>query len=185
MARRADRTLTGMRAGASGLAIVLAGLALVGCDGIKLKGGHDPVERFEQATTWPFIPVQIRIHPFTAIEVDREDGTVTLEARVEMLDRLGDVSKGVGDFRFELYRMDRDVYESPAEGRLLYQWSAEMTTIDQNRQHWDSITRTYLFRLQLERLPRVEGRLLLVVHFTDPGGRRLNAQAVVALNDDD
>lgn len=184
MAGRDGRTLIDMRAGTAIPTTLLIAVALCGCDGIKLKGGHDPVERFEQATTWPFIPVQMRVHPFTAIDIDRNDSSVTLEARIEMLDRLGDVSKAVGDFRFELYRMDRDVYDSPAEGQLLYQWSAEMTTIDQNRQHWDSITRTYLFRLQLERLPRVDGRLLLVVHFTDPGGRRMNANAVVTLNDD-
>ena len=184
MAGRAGRTLNVMRLALISLTIIAAATTFYGCDGIDLKGGRDPVEQFEQATTWPFIPVQIRVHPFTAIEVNREDSTVTLEARVEMLDRLGDVSKGVGDFRFELYRMTRDVYETSADGELLYQWSAEMTTIDQNRQHWDSITRTYLFRLQLERLPRVDGRLLLVVHFTDPGGRRLSAQAVVSLNED-
>jgi len=177
------RTLTGMRELA---AIILAGLTIgwmAGCDRIELKGGRDAVPRIDRPTTWPFVPVEMRVHPFTAVEVDRDDAGVRLEARIETLDRLGDVTKAVGDFRFELYHMPPGVYETPAEGKLLYQWSAPMNTIEQNRRHWDSITRTYLFKLQMDRLPRVTGRLLLVAHFTDPGGRHLAARAVVETND--
>lgn len=164
------------------LSAALLGLA-GGCDDIQLKGGREPDAAFERATTWPFIPVVMRVHPFTAIEFPEGEGEATLEARVEMLDRLGDVTKAVGDFRFELYRMTRDEFDTPAEGELLYRWSAGMTTLDQNRQHWDSITRTYLFRLKMDSVPRISGRLLLVVHFTDPGSRHMQAQAVVALSD--
>jgi len=166
------------------LSVVFVGL-VGGCDDVQLKGGQDVEPRIDRATTWPFVPVKMRVHPFTAVEVDLGEAGVRLEARVEMLDRLGDVTKAVGDFRFDLYHMPPGVYESPAEGTLLYQWSAPMTTIEQNRRHWDSITRTYLFKLGMDRLPRVTGRLLLTAHFTDPGGRRLEAQAVVATEGDE
>jgi len=179
------RTLNAM----GGRCLVMLGCVLAGfvggCEDVQLKGGRNPVEEFQQATTWPFVPMQMRVHPFTAVEVDRGDEGVRLEARIEMLDRLGDVTKAVGDYRFELYQMERDFYENPAEGKLLYQWSAPMTTLEQNRRHWDSITRTYLFKLQMDQLPRVDGRLVLVTNFTDPGGRHLRAQAVVATNEDE
>ena len=144
---------------------------------VQFKGGEDTNQQHADTTTWPFVPVAMRIHPFSAIEFERQSRTYVLNARIELLDRLGDMTKGVGNFRFELYRAPREAGLATREGTLEYSWQAPLITLEENRQHFDSITRTYLFRLKMDQPPQSGSKLVLVAQFTDPGGRRLSAQA--------
>lgn len=147
---------------------------LAGC---RFKGA-DGAERIAPgaAGDWPFRPVAMRVHPFTSLEVGPRSSVI--EARVELIDLLGDVTKGVGTLRFELYS-EPPAGSNAGEGRRLYTWNAPISTLDENRQHWDSITRTYRFVLKLAQRPPAERRLRLAVQFDPTAGQRLTADAVI------
>lgn len=161
---------------------VLGSLLVGGCDGIRFKGpaGSDPPSGAQAdpqpAAAWPFAPVSMRIHPFTAIEFDESRDVAVLNARVELLDQVGDMTKGVGQFRFELYQVGRGA-GSDTQQRQLYAWQVPLQTIDQNRLHYDHITRTYGFELKMDQMPQAGTALRLVGQFTTPSGRRLSADA--------
>ncbi|MHB1156107.1 MAG: hypothetical protein ACYC26_04630 [Phycisphaerales bacterium] len=165
------------------IVLLLWACCVCGCGEVRLKGGRDADQQYQGATTWPFVPVAMRVHPFSAIEYEKATGTFVLNARIELLDRAGDITKGVGDFRFELYRAPREAGLATREGTLEYSWEAPLVTLEENRQHFDPITRTYLFRLKLDQPPQSGTKLVLVTQFTDPGGRRLSAQAQVSVTE--
>jgi hypothetical protein len=148
----------------------------VGCDQVRLKGGPGEPGTSPQID-WPFVPVSMRIHPFTSIEYDAEHETVVLEARVELLDRLGDMTKGVGDFRFELYKASERATSLPVQEEMLYVWNVSMLTLAENQQYYDPITRTYAFRLKMQQVPPPGTAVRLFGHFADPAGRRLKTTA--------
>lgn len=168
-----------------GVGLMLGGLLAAGCNDIRFKGSpatekSDPPSADQANTTpiaaWPFVPVSMRIHPFTAIEFDQSRDVAVLNARVELLDQVGDMTKGVGQFRFELYQAGRGA-GSDAQQRQLYAWQVPLQTIDQNRMHYDHITRTYAFELKMDQMPQAGTALRLVGQFTTPAGRRLSAEA--------
>jgi len=130
---------------------------------------------------WPFRPVAMRIHPFTALTINETQRSTVLEARIELLDQLGDVAKGVGELRFELYEMEPTASRTGQE-KQVQRWDAPLATLDQNRQHWDAITRTYTFRLRLVDTPRSDKKYRLVAQLTDPNGNRLRAESPVAIS---
>ena len=158
-------------------ALIMLGLALLG--GCQFKGA-DVARRGGSAGAWPFGPASVRVHPFTSLKLsgNGSGGSGLLDAHVEMLDVEGDVTKGVGEMRFELYA---EAYAEAGHGtgRRLHQWQASIATIEDNRHHWDPITRTYRFPLQLHALPPRGQRLVLHVQFDSADGQRLMADAVI------
>jgi hypothetical protein len=101
-----------------------------------------------------------------------------LEARIELIDRLGDVTKGVGQLRFELYLAPASASQRGQDHRIAF-WDVPLDSLNANAQHWDPITRTYLFRLSLDTPPPPSVPLRLQVQFTDPGGKRLTADGTL------
>ncbi len=172
-----------MHASVIRVAMVLSVSAMTGCLGLEPKGGRG-LEAYRGATTWPFVPTGMRVHPFTSIEYDAQRNSHVLEARIEMLDPVGDMTKAVGQLRFELYRLGRQASAGPSQARLLYSWDAELRTIEENRSHFDPITRTYLFKLKLDRPPEQGEHLRVVAQFTDPGERHMTAQAELTYSRD-
>ncbi len=159
----------------------IVGLALVvmlgaGCAQVKLKGGP-LVTGGDGTMNWPFVPVAMRVHPFTSIEYKSTHHAVVLDARLELLDRVGDMTKGVGDLRCELYRVQARASSVQVEDEMLYVWHVEMLTLAQNRRYYDPITRTYSFQLKLDQVPPPGTAVRLYAQFTDPAGRRLEATA--------
>lgn len=122
----------------------------------------------------------MRVHPFTSLEINESEGGMILEVRMELLDQLGDPTKGVGDFRFELYASPSTASREGQEKRLFF-WEAPMTTLEQNRQHYDPITRTYAFNLRMPDAPPANEKLKLVVQFTDARGHRLVVQSPLSV----
>ncbi len=155
--------------------VMLLGVLLVVSGCLEPKGGG--LDSYRGATAWPFVPVKMRVHPFTSVEYDAQKDSHVLEARIEMLDPAGDMTKAVGQFHFELYRVGRQASEGSLEGDLLYAWDAPLLSLDSNQRHFDPITRTYLFKLRLDRQPEPGSRLRVVAQFTDPGERHLTAEA--------
>lgn len=164
------------------MVVLVACVATVGaCEQISFKGG--PAEPSDQvAAEWPFVPRVMRIHPFTSISQAAPEEPAVLEARVELLDRLGDVTKGVGQFRFELYTVVPRATVNSTSQKQLFMWTAPMVTLDENRQHYDPITRTYAFKLKMERPPAAGQRLKLLAHFTDPQGQRLADEITLTMS---
>jgi hypothetical protein len=148
-------------------------------EAVSFKGGTTPGKPIDLAAGWPFAPESMRVHPFTSIGLDARDGALMLEARVELLDAAGDVTKGVGEFRFELYA-DHAAASRRGQDQQLNRWEAPLRTLEQNAQHYDPITRTYLFKLRLDPPPPTDQRLKLVAQFTDPTGRRLRTDGPVS-----
>ena len=151
--------------------MVLLAAVLAGC---QFKG--DARSPRDAGGPWPFRPAAVRVHPFTRLE--HQGGLDMLEARIELLDAAGDVTKGVGTLRFELYS------EAPTEGRQgqgrrLYHWQVSIESLDSNAEHWDPITRTYQFMLKLDRPPPAERRLRLHVQYDAATGERLTAEGSV------
>lgn len=117
----------------------------------------------------------IRVYPSTRFI--RESGRAILEARFELYDEMGDPVKGAGTFQVELYSIDETLGNAPQ--RLLYTWSADTMTLGQQREHYDPITRGYLFRLGVDNLKAARQATLLKVAFTPAGRPRLEAEAVI------
>ena len=63
--------------------------------------------------------------------------------------------------------------------RLLYTWNAETITLAQQREHYDPITRGYLFRLGVDNLRLAKQATLLKVVFTPVDRPRLEAEAII------
>jgi len=147
-------------------------VCLAGVSACRFKGA-DPVERTEPGE-WPFRPVAMRIHPFTSLELGPRSSVI--EARLELIDPVGDVTKGVGAMRFELYA-EPPTESRQGQGRRLYTWDASIAALEENQAHWDSITRTYHFTLKLPERPARQQRLRLHVQFDSTAGRRMTADA--------
>jgi len=137
------------RAIAAGVLACVGVACIGGCGLFELKGG--PSERRDKAARagWPFAPVAMRVSPFTSIRPGDGDGggERELDLKIELRDQVGDLTKGVGRFRIELY-------EGAGEGEArerspLFIWRASIESIEDNRVHYNSTLRTYDFRLAL------------------------------------
>lgn len=134
-------------------------LATVGC---QWKGGQPEASSpngHAGPAAWQIRPVSMRVYPSSKLTVT-EAGQPLLEARIEFLDAANDTVKAVGKLRFELYRG-----ASAGRGAKIYHWDVEMLTQAQNESYYDSITRAYLFQLQLDDLPRKDDEVTLAVTY--------------------
>lgn len=129
----------------------------------------------QPAVVWQPLPKSMRVYPSTRFI--QESGQPILEARFELFDEMGDSVKASGLFRIELYTVDEVREQTPK--RLLYTWSGETYTLDQQRDHYDPITRGYLFRLGVGNLKIANQPTLLKVTFIQEGRPNLEAQAVI------
>ncbi len=95
------------------------------------------------------LPHKIRLHPFTGTRVFGAGGGITgIDVRIEAIDAFDDATKAFGQFRFELYSYDPN--RADHKGRQLLAWPVDVENPDVNRIHWNSITRTYQFKLKWE-----------------------------------
>lgn len=157
--------------------LVMLALGIAILTGCEFKGDRID-EGLANGERWPFVPAAVRVHPFTTLKAGDASEPMVLEARIEMVDAAGDVTKGVGELRFELYLLGATAQDAGKE-RQLMRWDASLVTIEQNQRHYDPITRTYSFKLKLEQPPPTGGKLRLDVQLTDDTGRRMTADAPV------
>lgn len=156
-----------------------AGLCLVlmlpGCEPAPTDTPTAVTDAAKPGAYWRPHVKSIRVYPSTRFV--RESDRAVLEARFELYDEMGDPVKDAGTFQVELYSVDESLGNSPQ--RLLYTWSAQTLTLDQQREHYDPITRGYLFRLGVDNLRAAKQASLLKVAFTPVDRPRLEAEAVV------
>lgn len=124
---------------------------------------------------WQIKPVKLRVYPSTRF-VSYEN-QLALEARVEFLDEMRDAIKAVGRLRFEVYAANRD--GEILDQKKLFSWDVPMLTIEANQEFYDAVTRAYLFRLAVEKLPKDLERTVLRVTYMPVVGERLEGMAVV------
>ncbi len=128
---------------------------------------------------WPFRPRQVRVYPLTRFYPGEEGSGGRLEARVEFADRDGDTVKAVGLLSFDLWAAS-----GPAGGRVgerVGRWEVDLTDLEVNALHYDSVTRTYRCDLQMPQGYAAPEFGLLRVTLESVDGRRLESEAVVEL----
>lgn len=124
---------------------------------------------------WDIQPARMRIYPSSRFV--REDGKPLLEARIEFFDAAGDSTKAVGELRFELFTAGPAAQTS--SGQRLYAWAVPLLTLEQNELFYDSVTRTYLFRLRLDSLSIVREQTRLKVTLTPARGARISTEGLL------
>lgn len=138
---------------------VLAAVAAAGCNGSRGNGPQ---------VAAPLLPREIRLHPFTGTRTfDPEGGVRGVEARVEVINYLGEPTNAFGQFLFLLYA--HRPHEADPRGQRLDTWQIELTDPRQNLRYWDSLSRTYRFPLALRQPLPVGRQAVLEVYFRDPG----------------
>jgi hypothetical protein len=107
---------------------------------------------------------------------DDAGGIKGIDVRIETKDSYGDTTRAFGDFRFELYSFRPNSLD-PKDAKLAT-WDVPLTDPNTNLLHWDSITRTYQFRLEWSRPIPVGQRFVLVAVFSSPYTQRTFAERV-------
>ncbi len=159
----------------AGASVVLCLWLLSGCE-FKAVEPTTTVQRADSVDSyWRPAPVRIRVYPST--QFIKESGRAILEARVELFDEMGDPVKYAGSFRVELYSVDEAMGNAPR--RLLYTWDAQVMTLEHQREHYDPITRGYLFRLGVDDLRIAKQASLLRITFTPVDRPRFDAESVI------
>lgn len=125
-----------------------------------------------------FAPTAMRVHPLTRTVPAQPAGN--LEVHIELTDQFGDVGKGVGNFSFELF--DYALTAVGHRGTRLAAWTADITAPVLNRQHWDPITRTYLFKSALDpALLTSERKFVLRVVLNFPNNTSLSDEYILTV----
>ncbi|HUO07168.1 MAG TPA: hypothetical protein VM008_02465 [Phycisphaerae bacterium] len=124
-----------------------------------------------------FTPVRMRLHPLSRAVTS----PFAVEARLEFTDQFGDAGKGVGEAQFVLFAYDPIALEH--KGRRIGMWSVSLATPDDNRAHWDAITRTYVFKLTPDAtaVGSDHGKFVLSAEFRLPNGENLSDQITLAV----
>ncbi|MCZ6834364.1 MAG: hypothetical protein O7G85_01185 [Planctomycetota bacterium] len=122
-----------------GLAALLLGLSA--CDE-KTKVYEFPLE---SELSWPYWPVTMRVHVLTRFVEDAENDRYWLEARIEFRDQDDDITKCYGQINLKLFVLLPSGESSEAVGS----WDVNLLDPDENRIHFDVVTSTYLFKLDV------------------------------------
>jgi len=156
----------------------LAGSFIVGC-AILILASCQPASRSverDSGDTPLFAPTDLRIHPFTTVKDWTGDAKPDgVEVLLELQDRFRDPTKATGAALFELYEYRKN-HPDP-RGERLAAWRGSLLTLEEQRMHWNRISRTYSFQLAYPQI-RIDKSYVLQVWF-DQGGHRLMSQVVL------
>ena len=134
-------------------------------------------ESFTQGEgVWPFWPVSMRFHPLTRLVIKENEAKCTLEARVEFNDLEEDISKALGQMNIKLFEMHSDGRGS----EFIENWDIDLENRQDNRTHYSVITRTYLFRLELD-TDKLREKMELVAKFNSADGQVFNADIILKI----
>ena len=120
---------------------------LVACTGPSQSAPKPEREDLERAAL-AFVPETIRIHPLTHLEW-RESSGAWIVSLIEMHDRWGDTTKGVGELQVQLYRPETGL-DAGIEVQEL-KWEIDLTDLEANALWFDPVTRMY--RITLDGVP--------------------------------
>ena len=143
---------------------------------LSFGGGCGPkVEALPESFTlsagdWPFWPVNMRFHPLTRVVITEDEKLCSLEARVEFKDLEGDISKALGQMNIKLYETRSD----GATDEFIENWDIDLEDRSENRTQYSVITRTYLFRLELDTV-KLRETMKLMATFNSADGQVFDA----------
>ena len=143
---------------------------------IESDKGGPPQTR--PASAWQFSPVSMRIYPSTRFDIDQN----LLEAQIEFFDQMNDSIKAIGHLRLGLFKPGRTGADSV--GRLMYTWDVAMLTLEDQRSHYNTITKAYSFQLKVDHFPRKLNRTVLHAAFRGRDGTRLEVTEPVPVKRD-
>lgn len=132
-----------------------------------------------------FGPAAMRIHPiFTQVKDWTGDGKPDgVEVLLEFQDQFGDPTKAAGTAMFELYKY-RMANPDPRGQRLANPWIGSITTLQEQKQLWNRVSRTYTFRLAYPQITLTDSYVLTVA-FRTTTGERLFDRVVLEGQDQD
>ena len=107
-------------------------------------GGPAPPDRDEGEAfiAWPYWPARMRVHPLSRLVRDPALDREVVETRLEFLDRDLVTTRCFGEVYLELDVPSDEVPPSPAST-----WLIDLRDPEANANHFDIVTRTYLFKL--------------------------------------
>ncbi len=134
-------------------------------------------ESFTQGEgVWPFWPMSMRFHPLTRMVIIENEEKCSLEARVEFKDLEEDISKALGQMNIKLFEMHSDGRAS----EIIETWDIDLENRQGNRLYYSVITRTYLFRLELDTV-KLREKMELVAKFNSADGQVFNADIILEI----
>jgi len=160
-------------------ALLFAGLftltpALIGCQ--PSTRSDDRVA----ADSAMFGPTDLRIHPFTSVKDWDGDGKPNgVEALIELQDRFRDPTKATGAVIFELYTYEKT--HADHRGVRLAYWRGTLLTLEEQKMHWNRISRTYSFQLAYPEIS-INKSYVLEVWF-EHAGKRLTSSVVLEMQE--
>jgi hypothetical protein len=169
------------------LVAAVAGMT-IGCTWKGNFGGSpSDTEGQPPRVAWTLQPVDMRVYPSSRFSVQNQQAM--LEARIELLDEMGDSTKGVGQFHFELFAGGTPGFAEaagspghpgrPTSAQRLYTWDVPLLTLDDQKRHYDPITRAYLFRLRMDEQALPQRNTTLQASYEALSGERLKASTVL------
>jgi len=166
----------------SGLGACVAILLGLGACGVESRGSG--VERTQSGGLAgyreAFPPVRLLVHPLTRMRNDRTNGDLRIDAHVELLDEFDHLTKGLGEFRFEVDSLNRDAVRLPDGSRLI--WRIPMETPSTASEAFDPLTRSYRFVLT-ELSPGFKAdSIVLRATFVSSSGTRLYGERAVVID---
>ena len=126
------------------------------------------------ADAWRPAPVAVRVYPSTRFV--KEAGTPLLEARIELFDQMDDSIKASGEVECALFAAGP---RGTAVGDELYAWHVTMSTLADQQEFFDLITRGYVYQLKLDDFELASTPCVLRIRFTTLSGDVLEAEAEV------
>src|SRR5688572_30250275 len=112
--------------------------------GCQPKSGTRTRAGTVQGYNWPFWPSSMRVHPSTRVSRDEKNNVFVIETRIEFFDPDGSTSKAVGQLTLELHDAGSRADEP------IQVWNQNLRDLELNNRQYEVVTRTYLFRLEIE-----------------------------------
>lgn len=126
-------------------------------------------------SSWQPTPVSIRVYPSSKFA--RVENQLIIEARVELIDEMGDPTKSSGVMLFQL--KTTGLVSGSETPKQLYKWDIKLMTLQDQKEAYDPITQAYLFRLKLDQKNAPAVPTTLSVTLVRPQGQRLDAEAIL------
>ncbi len=144
--------------------LILLLAAMAGCRGPIHHGDSDGADLFNA--------VAMRIHPiFTQVKDWTGDGKPDgVEVLIELSDRFSDPTKADGQVMFELFDY-RPQNPDPRGSRLVNPWIGQLSTVTDQKSHWNQTTQTYNFQLSYPAV-RNDRTYVLTATFETSAGKR-------------
>lgn len=120
----------------------------------------------------------MRVHPLTRMVHQEATGHWVIEARIEFTDPDRVTTKAIGDLTIQL----RDAQRGTDASGEIQTWNQDLRDLEVNRRQYDDVTRTYVFRLEVDS-DRFPGQPKLWAFYLGEDGQELEASMEIKRSD--